>query len=288
MKIISIKDLSVKYGNFYALKDINLEVEEGEIIGVLGQSGSGKTTLCKIISGIEKPTEGSLTIKKFEKTKLQFVFQDPSSSLNPRMRIRDIIAEPLIISGEKRTEVLEEKTENVVKKVGLPIEIKTKYPHQLSGGQKQRVAIARAVITEPELLICDEPISSLDISVSAQILNLLKDLWEEKKFTMIFVSHDISSIYYLAHKTIILYRGNLMEWGDTDEIIKKPAHPYTKILISSILSTDSEKKNLKIKERESYSKCVFSGVCPEYEKLCEDYRNEIVKINENHFFKCGR
>lgn len=286
MEVIKIKNLSVKYKDFYALKNIDLTVEKGQSVGILGQSGSGKTTLCKIISGIEKPSEGEVYIKKTENAKLQFVFQDPSSSLNPRMKIKEIVTEPLQVSGEKNKSVIDNKYEEIIKKVGLLPDIKNKYPHQLSGGQKQRVAIARAIITDPEILICDEPVSSLDISVSAQILNLLKDLHSEKKFTMIFVSHDISSIYYLCNKTIILFQGNMMEWGDTSDIINNPAHPYTSILISSILSIEREKKDLKIKERETVSKCLFSRFCFKYNSTCDNYDNDIIKLNDRHFYKC--
>ncbi len=282
--LIELKNISVKYSSFYALKDINLAIKENEIIGILGQSGSGKTTLCKIISGIEKPYTGEII--KNKTTNLQIVFQDPSSSLNPRMKIIDIVTESLLIKGEKDNVKLKKSFEEVMQKVGLSPDIAQKYPHQLSGGQKQRVAIARAIISKPEILICDEPISSLDISVSAQILNLLKDLHTELKFTMIFVSHDISAIYYLVSRALILYHGYILEEGKIDDIIKTPKHPYTNLLISSILSKRKQKIDIKITERKTTSRCVFAEKCFLYKKECEEYNNNIKKISENHYYRC--
>lgn len=286
MKLIEIKNLSVKYKNFYALKNINFDIEAGDIVGIAGQSGSGKTTLLKAISNIEKEYEGE--IKLNIKKPVQFVFQDPSSSLDPRMRIYEIVGESLFIKGRKKDEEAISEITKILQKVGLNSDILFKYPFEISGGQKQRVAIARAIITEPELLICDEPISSLDISISAQILNLLKDLSDEYKFTLIFVSHDISSIYYLTKKVIILYRGEMMEWGDTQKIINKPSHPYTKLLISSILSTEKnpEDMEIEIKERETSSKCAFSSLCPIIKDECIDFNDEVKKIEEDHYIRC--
>jgi peptide/nickel transport system ATP-binding protein len=284
---IKLENVSVKYKNFYALKDINISVKKGEKIGILGQSGSGKTTLCKIASNIEKPYEGKVELNVEQRGKLQFVFQDPTQSLNPRMKIFDIVTEPLVTNGIKNGEVLNQKFANSIKKVGLSPEVKNKYPHQISGGQKQRVAISRAIINEPEILICDEPISNLDISVSAQILNLLKDLYDELKFTMLFVSHDISSIYYLCDKTIILYRGAIMEWGETQDIINNPAHPYTTLLISSILSTENrDLKKVKIINRETNSRCLFADICYKYKKECDNYDAQPLKLNDRHYARC--
>lgn len=286
--IIEIKDLSVKYKNFYALKNINLTIKKSEIIGIAGQSGSGKTTLLKTIAAIVKPYSGTITYHPDKKNlNIQYVFQDPTSSLDPRMNISDIITEPLLIKGIKNKKNIDTLLENAITKTGLNTDILKRYPHQLSGGQRQRVAIARAIISKPDILICDEPISSLDISISAQILNLLKDLSNEFKFTMIFVSHDISSIYYLTQKTVILYCGEILELGDTNNIINSPLHPYTKILISSILSTKKIDKKIDIVKRNTTSKCIFSNICPEYIEKCDKFDNNITKIDE-HYVKCIR
>lgn len=284
-EVIKIENLSVKFKDFYALKDITLSINQSEIIGIVGGSGSGKTTLCRVIAGIERQFSGVVYVKKTSRISLQFVFQDPSSSLNPRMKIKDIVVEPLMVSGIRDRNFINKKYNEALNMVGIA-RIDDKYPHQLSGGQKQRVAIARAIISDPEILICDEPISNLDISVSAQILNLLKDLHSEKKFTMIFVSHDISAVYYLATKIVVLYKGEMMEWGDSKEIIKNPGHPYTSILISSILSTQKVNIKFKIKENRSNSKCSFSNICPQYNQNCNLYNNDIIKLNENHFIRC--
>lgn len=281
---------------FYALKNINIKIKEHDRVGIAGQSGSGKTTLCKIISQTEKPESGQflfngedITSKRnYLKSKIQFIFQDPNSSLNPRMKIKDTVAEPLLIRKEKK-ELIEKRVREVIEEVGLNNDVLEKYPHQLSGGQKQRIAIARAIITKPEILIADEPISSLDISISAQILNLLKDIHRKEKFTLIFVSHDIASIYFLTDSLYILYRGEIMEYGETDKIIKKPHHPYTKLLISSILDVNStqNRKRIDIKERkETNSKCIFSNLCPEYSEKCIKFKDEYTEVNEGHFVKC--
>ncbi|MEF3280775.1 MAG: ATP-binding cassette domain-containing protein [Elusimicrobiota bacterium] len=289
MKILEIKDLSVKYKNFFALKNISFDIEKGDALGIAGQSGSGKTTLCKAIAQVEKATKGEIKFNTNENSPtihIQYIFQDPASSLNPRMKIKDIVLEPLLLQKPKDKKNLDKLFTETILKVGLSYDLAHKYPHQLSGGQKQRVAIARAIITKPDLLICDEPISSLDISISAQILNLLKDLLKEYKFTLIFVSHDISSIYYLTNKVIILYKGEMLEWGDTQAVITKPAHPYTKLLISSILSTDKKNEKISIVEREVNSACVFSNICIEFSEACLKFDGKVSSAGKNHYYKC--
>jgi len=282
-EIISIKNLSVKYNNFYALKDINLSIKEREVLGVCGESGSGKTTFCKAISGIEKYNG---EIKFLKKSKIDFIFQDPSSSLNPRMKIYDIIEEPLIVREKiKDKKIINEKINNAILEVGLNSDLLEKYPHQLSGGQKQRVAIARSLVTQPDILICDEITSSLDISVGAQILNLLKDIYEKRKITIIFVSHDISALYYISTDIIILYKGLILEKGKTKDIIKNPKHPYTNILISSILTT-TKKENIEIKNNTTKSRCIFSDKCYKYSKDCDNYENQLIDISNDHKVRC--
>lgn len=286
--MLNIRNLEVKYGGFFAIRSLDLEIKKGERLGILGQSGSGKTTLCKVIAGVEKSYKGDILWDSLNR-KIQFIFQDPVSSLNPRMKIFDIVTEPLIISGIKDKEIIKSLFENAMIEVGLSPDIAINYPHQLSGGQRQRVSIARALIIEPDLLLCDEPISSLDISLAAQVLNLIDELQKKHGFALIFVSHDISSVYYLTEKTIILLKGQVVEEGPTEEIIEKPLHPYTQLLISSILSI-GKKHNFNISEKAgiSDSQCPFSFRCHYACDKCRDYKDLFYNYNDNHKVKCVR
>jgi oligopeptide/dipeptide ABC transporter ATP-binding protein len=283
-EIITLKNLSVRYKNFYALKDINISIKEREVIGICGESGSGKTTLCKTIAGIEKYNG---EIKFLKDLKFEFIFQDPASSLNPKMLVKDIISEPLIVREKiTKREVICEKIKKVVAEVGLDSSIIEKYPHQISGGQKQRVAIARSIVCEPDILLCDEITSSLDISVQAQILNLLKDIYEKRNLTIIFVSHDISALYYISTTIIVLYKGMILEKGKADEVIKNPKHPYTKILISSILTTEKECIDIEVRENKTKSRCIFSDRCFIYDKECDSFENELINVSDTHYARC--
>ncbi|WP_084125505.1 ATP-binding cassette domain-containing protein [Demequina sp. NBRC 110054] len=227
----------------HALKDVNLEIKRGERFGIVGESGSGKSTLIKLIAGLDDPTEGVVRFEGkqvsgtperrlgFLREKLQFVFQDPMASLDPRMRVREIIAEPLIATKhpDPSARVLE-----LLDAVGMPPETADRFPHQFSGGQRQRISIARALAPEPTVLIADEPVSALDVSVRAQILNLLHELVERFDLTLVFVSHDLSVVRYLCDRVSVLYHGDLVEVGDTEEIYASTAEPYTRSLIAAV------------------------------------------------------
>lgn len=287
--IFEIKNLSVKYRNFYALKDFNLTVKPGEKLGILGQSGSGKTTLCRVIAGIEKKYSGCIVFPSGKK-KIQFVFQDPASSLNPRMKIFDIVTEPLVIN-KTATDDIKKIFGRVINEVGLSSDVAFKYPHQVSGGQRQRISIARTLTVKPDILICDEPVSSIDISLSAQILNLISDIHKKYEFTLIFVSHDISSLYYLTDRIVVLLNGQKMEEGYSEKIIEKPYHPYTKLLISSILSV-GKKQSLSLdffnNNEKINSLCPFASRCPYISSECENYFGELFNVGEFHRVSCVR
>ena len=222
-----------------AVKNLSLQLTKGKTLGIVGESGSGKTTLAKLILGIEKPDSGQVLFEGRKHSELsasekslmvQMVFQDPHSSLNPKKRIFDTIAEPLIIKGKMNQQTVLD----TALKVGLSVEMLTKFPHMLSGGQKQRVAIARALILSPRLIVCDEPVSALDVSVQAQVLNLLKDLKQQEQQTMIFISHDLNVVRYIADEILVIYKGEIVEKNSNQAIFSNPQHSYTKMLLNSI------------------------------------------------------
>ena len=228
-----------------ALDDVSIDIQSGKTIAVVGESGSGKSTLAKALIKLISIDVGTIffdgqdisglegdKLKKIRK-KIQMIFQDPYASLNPRMRIADILEEPLLIN--KFDDILRrKKINNIIQKVGLNIEDLTKYPHQFSGGQRQRVGIARALILEPKLVICDEPVSALDVSVQAQILELLKSLQKEFNLTYLFITHDLRVVKHIADYVFVMQQGKLMEQGKTDIIFSNPKSSYTKELLASI------------------------------------------------------
>ncbi len=235
-----------------AVDGVSLEIKKGEIFGLVGESGSGKTTLGKLILGILKPDSGQVELAT---DRPQVIFQDPYNSLDPKMRMGRIVAEGLVVSGpdycSSETEFLSsrrcsknknsvesrtnKKVEEVLGLVNLPKEAANKYPHQFSGGERQRIAIARAIITRPEFIVCDEPVSSLDVTVQLQILKLLKDIQEAFGITYLFISHDLRVIKYMCNRVAVMKQGRIVEEGKTEGVYSNPSAPYTKLLISSIL-----------------------------------------------------
>ncbi len=236
-----------------ALKGISFEVPRGGRLGVVGESGSGKSTLLRILAGLDQPTSGSAIVAGNEvagakesqlrqlRQQLQIVFQDPMGSLDPRMTVEQIISEPLLVRG--RNETAAERSRMVaemLEAVGLPAEAAARYPHQFSGGQRQRISIARALICRPEVVVADEPVSALDVSVRAQVLNLLADLVDEYGLTLVFVSHDLNVVRHLCDSVIVMQSGEIVEAGDTETVYRDPQHPYTKRLIDSSLTLRQE------------------------------------------------
>ncbi len=226
-----------------ALKSVSFDIRRGERFGVVGESGSGKSTLIRLLSGLDQPTSGSILFDgqeiagrserqlRFLREQLQFVFQDPMGSLDPRMRVRDIIAEPLIM---KRHEDPRGRVSELLEAVGLSASVADRFPHQFSGGQRQRISIARALAPHPKVLVADEPVSALDVSVRAQILNLLADLVDEYQLTLIFVSHDLTVVRRVCDSVAVLHHGDLVELGDTERVYTEPQHPYTRRLIAAV------------------------------------------------------
>tara|TARA_B100001989_G_scaffold144625_1_gene102953 strand:+ start:5910 stop:6782 length:873 start_codon:yes stop_codon:yes gene_type:complete len=266
-KILKIKNLNVEFPIFggifqkevsavHAVKNFDLDVEKGKTIGIVGESGSGKSTLGKAILNVLKLTapdvrvNGEIMFKyknKFlnilnqdtEKTLeirpyIQMIFQDPFSSLNPRMLVKNIIQEPLDIHTNMTMKEKDEKVFWLLDKVGLSKEQAFRYPHEFSGGQRQRIGIARSLATEPKIIIADEPVSALDVSIQAQVINLMMDLQEEFDLTILFIAHDLSVVKHISEEVAVMYHGNLVEFNNIDEIFKNPQHDYTKSLLNAI------------------------------------------------------
>jgi len=265
--ILKIKDLNVEYPLFggilqkevscvHAVKNLNLDIIEGKTVGIVGESGSGKSTLGKAILNILNLTAPdaritgevlihenndyidflSLSKNKIKKYRpmMQMIFQDPFSSLNPRMIVKDIIKEPLDIHTELSNKEKSDKVNWLLEKVGLSKEQQIRYPHEFSGGQRQRIGIARALATNPKIIIADEPVSALDVSIQAQVINLMMDLQEEFNLTIIFIAHDLSVVKHISSHIGVMYLGDLVEYGSTDEIFSNPTHDYTKTLLKAI------------------------------------------------------
>jgi len=245
--ILKVENLSKKYvkGCFFSkekkevLKNISFEVKEGEIFSIIGQSGVGKSTIGKIILGIEKESSGKILFlgKKLverEKRDIQMVFQDPYSSLNAAMKVKDILAEPLKANGEKNRNEISKKVKDILEKVGLGEEFENKYPNELSGGQRQRIVIGCAMILKPKLVVCDEPVASLDLGVQKQILDLIKKFNKEYGTTFIFISHDLGVVYNISDRVMVLYKGEIQEIRETEEFFSSPQSEYGKYLLEGI------------------------------------------------------
>jgi dipeptide transport system ATP-binding protein len=251
-----VRDYHVRGGMFgssrtvHAVKGVSFSVEQGRTLAIVGESGCGKSTLARIITMIDAPTAGELMIegRKVDvartplspemRRKVQIVFQNPYGSLNPRQKIGDVLAEPLLINTDKGAEERRELAMRMLKKVGLEEKHFNRYPHMFSGGQRQRIAIARALMLNPSLLVLDEPVSALDLSVQAQVLNLLADLQDEFRLTYVFISHDLSVVRYIADEVMVMYFGEAVEYGSRDAVFSDPKHDYTRTLFAATPRAD--------------------------------------------------
>ncbi|RRD40634.1 ABC transporter ATP-binding protein [Leptotrichia sp. OH3620_COT-345] len=268
-----------------AVDNITMDIYKGEVLSLVGESGSGKTTLGRTLSILYPKTAGKIILdgkltdeynnKEFTK-KVQMIFQDPQASLNPRMTVGDIIAEGIDLhklASSKKERM--EKVYELLEVVGLNREHASRFPHEFSGGQRQRIGIARALAVDPEVLICDEPISALDVSIQAQVVNLLKDLQKERNLTLLFIAHDLSMVKYISDRVAVMYRGKVVELGNPDDVYNNPVHSYTKSLISAVPVADPEhKKTEKIEMEESYLRSPVGdvseiGIIPEKSELTE-------------------
>ena len=291
-----------------AVDGVSFEVRKGEVFGIVGESGCGKSTLGRGICKLETPTAGKIVLSgedissygrkqmRSVRKKVQMVFQDPYASLNPRMSIFDIIAEPLIIHGlTKSKKELEDRVMELLRKVGLDDYHANRYPHEFSGGQRQRVGIARALAVGPEFIICDEPISALDVSIQAQVINMLEDLQAELGLTYLFIAHDLSMVRHISRKVGVMYLGSLVEFAETEELYTHTLHPYTQALMSAVPELDpaiSKTKKVQMLKGDIPSPintppgCKFASRCPHATARCAEERPEFREVSPGHFAAC--
>ncbi|WP_413407516.1 ABC transporter ATP-binding protein [Paenibacillus amylolyticus] len=246
--------LSRTVGNVKAVDDISLELYQGETLGLVGESGCGKSTIGRSIIRLENPTDGRIWFEgqeittstmsdlRGERTKMQMIFQDPYSSLNPRMRVQELLAEPMRVHGLAGGAELEARIDNLLDTVGIPRSYKQRFPHEFSGGQRQRIGIARALSLNPKLIVCDEPVSALDVSIQAQILNLLKELQRELGLTYLFIAHGLGAVKYISTRIAVMYLGKVVEIGTKERIFASPRHPYTQALLNAYPVPDPRKR----------------------------------------------
>lgn len=274
-----------------AVDDVTLNIKKGEILSLVGESGSGKTTFGRTVARLYEKTFGSIIIdgKEIEKysnleftKKVQMIFQDPQASLNPRMTVGEIVSEGMIIHKMyKNSKERQDKVYELLELVGLSREHANRFPHEFSGGQRQRIGIARALAVEPEILICDEPISALDVSIQAQVVNLLKDLQRKKNLTMIFIAHDLSMVKYISDRVAVMFRGKIVELGLPEKVYLEPIHIYTKSLISAVPIPDPEYVKPEIIEfDESYLRSPV-GTLDEIDKVVVN--SGLIEVSKDHF-----
>ena len=316
-KLLEVKNLKTyfslkrdKFGSkpevVKAVNDLSFEVKKGEILGIVGESGCGKSTLGKTILKLNHKTEGEILYKGSEvfdladkdlkdlRRKMQMVFQDPFSSLNPRKKVGSLLAQPMQIHKLGSKEEIDAKIDKIMEEVGINPVYKGRFPHQFSGGQRQRIGIARALMLDPEFIICDEAVSALDVSIQAQVLNLLLDLHDKYKFTYIFIAHDLAVVEFISTRILVMYLGKIVETADKKELVKKHLHPYTKALFDAFPVTDPKGRE----NREPVlmgdvpspinppSGCYFHPRCPKAMDKCRKEYPELKEVSPGHKVAC--
>ncbi len=314
--VLSVKNLVMEFkvGRdeiVHAVSDVSFDAKKGETLGIVGESGCGKSTTARSIVQLPKPTSGSVMVASEDgpieltglkgdalrkiRPKLQMIFQDPISSLNPRRIVREVVKEGLTIWPNGMSEQqIQDRVDEILESVGIDPEIAAnRRAHEFSGGQCQRISIARAVALDPEILICDEPVSALDVSVQAQILNLLEEMKEKYGLTLLFISHDLSVVRNVSDRVVVMYLGKICEIGSSDTIYSLPAHPYTRVLLASApepASTVSESESAIGDDIPSPinppTGCRFRTRCPSAQTLCEEKEPEMQKVGDDHFVAC--
>ena len=309
-QLLEVKNLKSYFktprGYLHAVDDVTFAVREGSTVGVVGESGCGKSTLGRTILHLREPTAGNIIFEGKDITavsrselkelhrKMQMIFQDPYSSLDPRKTVRNIIAEPLKIyhtcSGRRE---LDERVSELMEVVGLAQNLMDSYPHELDGGRRQRIGVARALALEPRFIVCDEPVSALDVSIQAQILNLLQDLQEDKGLTYLFITHNLSVVKHISNEIIVMYLGCMAELAETDELFDHPLHPYTKALLSAIPTVDIDRprqREIMMGELSSPIEpkpgCRFAPRCKYATERCITETPELREMSRGHYVAC--
>jgi|TARA_Y100000294_G_C8544183_1_gene332408 oligopeptide/dipeptide ABC transporter ATP-binding protein len=294
-----------KIGDVKAVEKINFTIKKGDVLGLVGESGSGKTTLGRSILRLIEPSEGKIIFENIDITSLsekemrkfrkdmQIIFQDPFASLDPRKRVLNIIGQGLKIHTNLKKNEIKETVLNLLEQVDLQAEHLTRYPYEFSGGQRQRIGIARAIALKPKFIVADEPVSALDVSIQAQILNLLQDLKKQYLLTMLFISHDLSVVKYVADKVMVMYLGKVVEIADADKLYSSPLHPYTISLLEitpTINPKHKRSRNILKGDIPSPinppSGCVFRTRCPKADSECAKIVPELRELKDNHFVAC--
>ena len=296
-------------GMVHAVDDITLKIEEGQTLGLVGESGCGKSTLGRTVLRLNEPTEGSILFegqelvgapkKTLEKLRpqMQMIFQDPYASLNGRMTVQQLIAEPLIVNRVCRNrKEIDQKVSEIMEVVGLSERLTYAYPHELDGGRRQRIGVARALVLGPRFIVCDEPVSALDVSIQAQILNLLMDLQEERRLTYMFITHDLSVVKHISNKILVMYLGKCVEEADADRLFENPVHPYTQALLAAIPipSVSSQHAHRTLLQGEVTSPvnpapgCRFAVRCKYACEACRSGDIPLREIEPGHFCACIR
>jgi oligopeptide/dipeptide ABC transporter ATP-binding protein len=289
-----------------AVSGVDITIQQGKTLGLIGESGCGKSTLGRAILRLHEPTSGAIEFDgvnvinldaeamKEMRQKMQIIFQDPYASLNPRKTVRQIIGQPLKIHGKVSDAEVDERVKEMMERVGLKVNHMNRYPHQFSGGQRQRIGIARALILNPKFVVCDEPVSALDVSIQAQIIELLADLKRELGLTYLFISHDISVIGYVSERIAVMYLGKIVEEGDTHTILKSPIHPYTQALLSSVPqveSTGATKDRIRLtgdlpSPVDPPKGCKFHTRCQYASEICKTVEPAYQSIEGTHSVAC--
>ena len=305
-----VKHFKVPVGTVHAVDDVSFSINKGETLGIVGESGCGKTTTGRTVIRLIEPTSGEiwfegkniLRLKKNEliqiRKDMQIIFQDPFSSLNPRKTVFETIAEPIkfhkIIPGATKADI-EKRILDLMETVGLAERLINTYPHELDGGRRQRIGIARALAVEPKFIVCDEPVSALDVSIQAQILNLLKELQRDRDLTFIFITHDLSVVNYFSDNIIVMYLGKAVEISPSEELFENPLHPYTKALLSAILVPEADAPMERIQLHGELSspidpkdECRFAKRCNDYCDQCNKGIPPLIEVSPNHFVACHR
>jgi oligopeptide/dipeptide ABC transporter ATP-binding protein len=293
------KDFIIKNKILKAVDNISFEINKAKNFAIVGESGCGKTTIANMVANLIKPTSGEILFENlniFEKNKyvrknIQMIFQDPYLSLNPKMKVDDIILEPIKIHEKFSKKIEASILNSLLEKVKLPSNVKDRYPHEFSGGQKQRIAIARAISLNPKFIICDEPLASLDVSISSQIMDLLLDLKETLNLSYLFISHNLAIVKHLTDHTAVMYLGNFLETAPTKLLFSKPKHPYTQALISSSFSFKNKQKQIVLQDEipsllNPPKGCLFSTRCPYAKKECLETKPNLQEIEKDHFAAC--